>query len=138
MECYQCGRPLVRGEGMRRKVQTGERRSSSRQAFALFPSRHSTSRQFALRTVCPECAEKIDAEGSWQSVFTGFKVGLYVLGALLLLPVLAAIIAIKVQTLDTRPPGREGQVAPQPVPAGAPGGPQRGTTATSPSQARQP
>jgi hypothetical protein len=61
-ECFVCGRSLARGEGVRRTVQTGERRSRSRRPFHLFSSRLHTSKQYAPRTICLACATEIDAE----------------------------------------------------------------------------
>ena len=61
-ECYVCGRSLLRGEGVRRSVQTGERHSRSRRPFHPFPSRLYTSKQYGPRTICPECAAGIDME----------------------------------------------------------------------------
>ena len=59
-ECFVCGEHLARGEGSRRKVEIGERRSRSRKTFALFPSRHYVSKQYGPRTVCSNCAAEID------------------------------------------------------------------------------
>ena len=59
-ECYICGKYISRGEGYRRKVQTG---TSGR---IYIGSRHGGSLgiSYGFRTICQECAKNYDTKSS--------------------------------------------------------------------------
>ncbi len=88
MACYLCGAPLARGQGVRRNVNSG---SSVAGLFSTPPSlllivvsllargkMPSIRSYFALRTLCPSCAQRLDAQRSSRRkamlFVTGFAV----------------------------------------------------------------
>jgi len=58
--CFLCSSYLPKGEGVRAKVVTGEKSGRSYPFLGL--GRFYTTTLKALRTICPKCAEKIEAK----------------------------------------------------------------------------
>lgn len=70
--CYHCGTALVKGQGVRRNVRTGTSVAgllSFPPSFFLFAIAAlagikvpSTRSHFGLRSLCPPCAQRLDAQ----------------------------------------------------------------------------
>jgi hypothetical protein len=73
VECFECGASVPSGHGYRREVYTGHTSRSS------FGQRYTTSRsrRYAVRTICSECAKRLDARKKLR-----FLVGVGVVGLL--------------------------------------------------------
>ena len=83
--CYSCGKPITTHERFRRKVKTGE---VLRRRFATSKPSAITTR-FGMRTVCRDCAHKLDAE--WRRHELVQYIELAIAIGLLLLVILARL-----------------------------------------------
>lgn len=78
--CYHCGTALAKGQGVRRNVRTGTSvagLSPLPPSFFLFTVAAllgikvpSTRSYFGLRSLCPPCAQRLDAQRAlWRKIF---------------------------------------------------------------------
>lgn len=84
--CYLCGTSLAKGQGLRRNVRTG---TSVMGLFSTPPTIFlialaviagikvpSTRSYFGLRTLCPACAQRLDAQRSLRRKILFLVIGL--------------------------------------------------------------
>jgi hypothetical protein len=78
-DCFHCGAEIGRGQGVRREVYTGH---SSGSSFSYGSGNYYRSRRsnYAIRTLCRDCAEKSD-EGKVIRAVVGVGVVLALLAA---------------------------------------------------------
>lgn len=97
-DCYLCGASVTKGQGARRNVRTGV---SVAGLFSVPPSlllvvlaaltgvkAPSFRTYFALRTLCPACAQKVDAQRALR-----LKIGLFLIGLVVLFAVVVMLAA---------------------------------------------
>src|SRR5215208_7503974 len=92
MACFLCGTSVAKGQGIRRNLNTG---TSVAGLFSTPPSfllivisvlakgrMPSIRSYFALRTLCPSCAQRLDAQRSSRRKIALFVIGVTVLVAI--------------------------------------------------------
>lgn len=97
-DCYLCGASVTKGQGARRNVRTG---TSVAGLFTVPPSlllvvlaaltgakAPSIRSYFALRTLCPACAQKLDLQRA-----LGRKIGFFLIGFVFLFAVMVMLTA---------------------------------------------